>query len=429
LFSFSLDPRPTHPMSYTPSDNMAASPQAPYSHSMYLLPPRPAVSRQRSNSLPVGLATMNAQEADMIFSAAEKATARRRRIASVDHAALVEEDVPDNTGFSPLPTTSTIKPSPLRNVTTQKRDRPSTSESVQTIIAHSRGLCDLDPNQQSDGEKSPSATSPTEFIFKSLPVSPVSPTKRLVQTRSLKNYADGLFQFTQTRLVSHIPQIGSPTFENNFDELDSSTSTSTHTARPSLDSHFSDWSISTRDVESRRSSLAGQDTPPVEIDPALLSPDAFFSTFEDTPRRKNFNIRLSNNSGYASSETYDPPSGLPPPTPPSRYSKSQAEDFSYFTNFDKYIDQDAIVEADSINLEPPESLAIKLSPIEVLNSPYTPPAPAFRRRADTAIRAPLLSSSCSGTPGSQFGHHSPSSALQIAQVAVQVPHWLIGAIS
>jgi hypothetical protein len=197
----------TIPMSYIQFDNMAASPQAQHSKSMYLLPPRPEVSRQRSNSLPVGLATMNAQEADMIFSAAEKATARRRRIASVDHAAIVDEDMTtDSPEFSPMPTASTIKPSPLRNASRQRFARPSTSESIQTVVARSRALCDLDPNQVSNGRESPSAISSTEIIFKSLPVSPVSPTKRQVTTRSLKNYADGLFQFTQTRLVSHIPQ-------------------------------------------------------------------------------------------------------------------------------------------------------------------------------------------------------------------------------
>jgi hypothetical protein len=406
--------------------NMAASSPAQYCKSMYLPPPRPVFSRQRSNSLPVGLATMNAQEADMIFSAAERATARRRRIASVDNLVWPDEDTTDAIESWPLPSESTIKPSPP-TIPIQKLERPSTSDSIQTVIASStqtRGC------QRAESHLSlPS----TDIIFKSLPVCPLSPTKRQVTTRSLKSYADGLFQFTQTRLVSHIPQVQSPSLGSEQGEPDSPPSSSMHLSRPSLESRFSDWSVS---VDSRRSSVASQNTPSAEMDPALLSPDSFFSALENTPKKRNFNINYINNarfsdySGYASSETYDPPSGLPLPTPPSRCLKPEAEEFSYFSNFDKYVDQDTISQAGLAVGEPPESLAINLSPIESVKTPFTPSPPQpFRRRADTAIRTPLLSRSYSSTPGSQMMRGSPSATLQVAQVAVQVPHWLIGAIS
>jgi len=187
--------------------------------------------------------------------------------------------------------------------------------------------------------------------------------------------------------------------------------TPSHSQRPSLESKFSDWSISTGNSDSRRSSVDMSSPQPIELDSSLMSPDSFFAGLEETPRRRDF-LRETQGSGYASSATYDPPLGMPALTPLSRVAKvkSTKEEFSYFTNFDQYLDRGE-----------PESLEINLSPIEVANSPITPPV--MRRRADTVIRAPLIARSCSAGPtNSRFAQSTPSTPFD------HVPNWLVGAI-
>jgi len=375
--------------------------------SMYIPPPtRPDVGRQRSNSLPVGLLSMNGQEAGMMFSAAERATARRRKLVSVDTPSWMNGPSETIRQSSRPSTRRTVKQSQFRQVTQVR-----ISQSYQA--KPSRALQDLDASQVTNAR----STSPsTDFLLKSLPISPASPTKRQVSTRSLKTYADGLFQFTQNALVAKIPQLASPPqspniFEDVFSDELALSKTPSHSQRPSLESKFSDWSISTGNSDSRRSSVDMSSPQPIELDSSLMSPDSFFAGLEETPRRRDF-LRETQGSGYASSATYDPPLGMPALTPLSRVAKvkSTKEEFSYFTNFDQYLDRGE-----------PESLEINLSPIEVANSPITPPV--MRRRADTVIRAPLIARSCSAGPtNSRFAQSTPSTPFD------HVPNWLVGAI-
>jgi hypothetical protein len=384
--------------------------------SLYVPPNRPYISRQRSNSLPVGLmSSIMPEEAGMMFSAAERATARRRGNASVDTSARIN-GLPNNLHAlqPPIPVESKSKPSRRRRIT-QVRDSLPIHHSRES----SRALRDLDVGQVNNERPiSPS----TDLLLKGLPVSPMSPTKRLVTTRSLKSYADGLFQFTQHALVSTIPLVASPpqspkVFE---DELDSFPAAPSFTQRPVFESKFSDWSISTG-ADSRRSSVTDCTPPRVPLEMSLMSPDSFFAGFDATPRHYNFDPE-SEASGYASSETFDSPIHLTL-TPPSRIAKPEAskDDISYFTNYDHYLSPESRTAMG--NSEPPDSLQINLSPIEA-DSPLTPPP--VRRRADTMIRAPLIArSSCSGTPRTTFARSTPTTPFQLSD---SVPNWLVGAI-
>jgi hypothetical protein len=396
---------------------MASSTQPQY-HSMYLLssqPSRPENPRQRSNSLPIGLAMMNAEEAGLLFSTAERATARRRRIASVDTPTWT--DGPERAIQSPIsqiePSSNMIKPSPLRQVT-QLRNSHSPEPS-----SNRRALSNLDPSQVNERCLSPTAN----LLMKSLPISPISPTKRQVPTPSLKTYSESLFQFTQRALVSRIPLSPPPQTPNLFEEeLVLPKNNRTHSQRPSLESRFSDWSISTSDPSSRPISMV-LTPPPLELDPVMMSPDSFFAGFEDTPKKSEFN-RLKESNGYASSETYDPPTWQPTPIPGAvSVVESSTEEFSYFTNFDKYLDP----QPTQCTQDPPESLEINLSPIESNRSPVTPSVLA-RTRAETVIRAPILSRSCSLGPSAvQYTQSTPVTPYQRAD-SIVMGNWAVGAV-
>lgn len=385
--------------------------------SMYIPPDRPFIARHRSNSLPVGLmASIKPEEAGMMFSAAERATARRRGNASMDTPTRTDNVYAIQ---PPSLTEITTKPSRRRRITHVRDSLP-----IHHNRESSRALRDLDANQVINGRP----TSPsTNFLLKTLPISPVSPIKRQVTTRSLKTYADGLFQFTQHALVSTIPLVASPPqtpkiFGDELDSPDTIASFPSHLQRPVLESKFSDWSISTG-VDSRRSSVTISSPPNMDMGLSLMSPDSFFAGFDATPRRNSFN-RQSEASGYASSETFDSPIHLPQLTPPSRIatSRTSTDDISYFTNYDHFLGGD--LKESSEDAGRPDNLEIILSPIETADSPLTPPP--VRRRANTVVRAPLIArSSCSGTPRTTFTHSSPTTPFQLSDSA---PNWLVGAI-
>lgn len=406
---------------------MAATPRAQQATSMYLQPDRPINPRQRSNSLPIGLATLNAEEAGILFSAAEKATARRRRIVSIDTSAWPIDSPMEEDLNWPLPSNSTIKPSPLRNVTTQDFKVKMVALEGSRLDTRSRALRDLDTNQIVNGRTcSPPRAYPDSLRSLPVPVDSISPTRRQVTTRSLKSYADGLFKFTQNRLVSTIPQVKehlvSPVASVLQDEPVSSQKATTPKPRPNVESHFSDWSVTTR------GSVLVQDTtllntPPVfDMDAALMSPDSFFGEFDELLGRKDID-RLRRTTGYASSETYEPSCEFPFLAPLLQPKKLKpAEEFSYFANFDQFMNQDS-----QPALEPPESLAIIISPLEHTLSPPTPPPPR-RVRAATAIRQPIISRSCSSGPIARFARSSPATPYQIKQVGIRIPNWCVGAM-
>jgi hypothetical protein len=416
---------------------MSGSLYGQHARSLYVQQTRPVIPRQRSNSLPPGLALMNAEEAGIIFSAAERATARRRKLASMDIDMSITSysdsptDLRDNL---PLPTITTKKQSPLRQITSIRASLDKPLPDTPPMDIPTRALRPLRANSVSNI----SATAPVplpEPLLQTLPVSPLSP-KRQVASHSLKSYADGLFQFTQTRLTSTIPQLtvqSPPASPNRANYHESSASREPASVifpcppsmRPLLQSKFSDWSITTG-AASQSQSLA--QTPIDLSDPALMSPDSFFGV-EETPRRAEFDFNRRSGMSFASSETYEPPSTLPPPTPPSRTPGDDfKEEISYFTNFDKYLSRDSTMQNWPLvdNVSPPSNVVIDLSLLEVIKSPITPP-PTLRQRANTAMKhsvrsAPLMPANVPPCAP------SPATPLQIAEVAIRVPHWLIGAI-
>jgi hypothetical protein len=398
------------------------SAQGFYAQSVYVPAPRPENPRQRSNSLPIGLASMNAEEAGMLFSAAEKATARRRRIVSVDSPAWSESPCTSPNSF-PMPSVSTIKPSPLSQF--MSFSGVHASESAQADLrAHRESLRNFETDQNAVALESP------DFMLSpqlSLPISP----RRQVASRPLKDYADGLFMFTQSRLTTTIPQ-PPPTAIPCVPDLQINEEPVSRQLdffpRPALMSHFSDWSTNTGSDGLDSSRRASMTTPP-ELDISLMSPDSFFGPGNASSTPKLGYSGASSSRTYASSPTYDPPSELPARTPPSRAQfpvQSQMEEFSYFTNFDQYYNRDSI---DTVQPASPDALVIDLSPDD--DSPAVPVAAPRRPRTDTAVRDAAVQRRCCGTPGS--GNVSTPSTpfdrgVHIAEVAVRIPHWLVGAI-
>jgi hypothetical protein len=414
-----------------------------YSQSVYLPSShRPYIpQRQRSTSLPPGLACMNTQEAVIIFSAAEKATARRRRIQSVDTPAWAESDANTSSEPTPMPSASTIKPSPLSQF--------MNSSGIHHAAEMAQNMTGQQPRRQTlqpmTVHISPPATPDLDASFPddldhSLPVSP----RRQVASRSLKDYADGLFQFTQNRLTSTVPNVPVQALLQSIEITEEPVSSQLDKfPRPGLQSRFSDWSTvgmnsqaPTRD-QSRRSSLA---TPP-EVDIGLMSPNSFFGAGQATPKLGHSGA--SSARTFASSPTYDPPTKMPEATPPSRpvpVQVSNSEEFSYFANFDSFYNRESATgidneESTQSSEEQPEAMIIDLSPFEQTAS-ASPMIPFQRRqRADTSILDPTYRRTCGSnknTPGSGRNGSTPSTpferGIQYAEVAVKIPHWLVGAI-
>jgi hypothetical protein len=411
--------------------NMSGSSYGQYVRSLYVQKNRPIILRQRSNSLPPGLALMNAEEADIMFSAAERATARRRKMVSVDHTlSKTRLDGPDNSSIS----NTTIKSSLLRQVTAihASINKPLPPEPPKNCTQEE--ISPMENNSVYNKSVPPAITLP-ESILQPIPVTPLSSPRRQVASRSLKSYADGLFEFTQHRLTSTIPQLRidppqvSPDgiFEESSEPRVLASVVSPQPPRPFLQSRFSDWSVTTgANAESRRTSLAYT---PIDLDSDMMSPNSFFSDSKDTVNQMEFN-RLSGVS-FASSETYEPPSTLPPPTPLGQTPALDGkEEISYFSNFDVYLHQESpqrdwpLVE-DGLA----ENVIIDLSPMELDESPQLPPPRRQRERANTVIRGPVRSDPPMQVSVSPYtAYTTPETPLQLAEVAVRVPNWLIGAI-
>lgn len=369
----------------------------------------------------------------MLFSAAERATERRRRPFSIHTPYRIDHS--QRPGAPPhvrYDSATTIRPSPPpKDTPTQdlSMSRPITAIAKKELKA--RTLKNLDVNRVMNGRKPP----PQVPGLKPLPILVHSPIKRQVTNPSLKNYADGLFEFTQTRLVPMIPNILSPPPSSTadvFGNVDASVHDERSPQRPTFESKFSDWSIttcSTRDSVLPEATMTRQ---AIATDLSLMSPDSFFGAHDDTPRRQDFSLK-SYQSGYPSSEAYGSHSGEHQPlsSPPcvNEAIVSPAEEFSYFTNYDQYLDVDSTSKAHCLSAtEALEDLAFEISPIET--SRYaTSPLPQLQRSNTSFLQPPGLSRSCSsGTPLHTFAASTPVTPFQQAQVAIQIPHWLIGAI-
>jgi len=276
----------------------------------------------------------------------------------------------------------------------------------------------------SSQRRAPSEIRLPENFLQTLPVSPLSP-KRQVTSKSLKSYADGLFNFTHNVLTSTIPvlQVAVPHSPIKSPESTELASPINMSFRPLLESKFSDWSVNTGAQQSRRDSLA---VTPIDLNPTLLSPDSFFSV-EVTPKRSDFNLNMNRCSGFsfASSETYEPPSSLPPLTPQSRSPLlPEDQEISYFTNFDQYLDYN---NWPLRTQTPPEKVAIDLSPLELDVAQTAMPVLNQRKRAATSMRIPARSAPLlrSNAPPAWS---RPSTPYQLADLALMVPNPVIRAI-
>jgi hypothetical protein len=247
--------------------------------------PRPYLPRQRSNSVPtLGLVNVSAEEAGILFSAAERATARRKRPVSVDSpGSEVEkgydpESIPSRTFNFSTPSRLGLGTSPLRNV--QRCDSVHTVPSEPTSPRASEE--DVD-----DVESLPLTTAfPTSSTLPQSPDQPTSPAspRRVVDNPVLKAYADGLFMFTQSRLNNAAPE----TLQTLGLKRDISTSgldggELPKPQRPVFRSQFSDWS------STRASSVVELSSPSSPVEPrtpdnqsGLMTPDSFLA--EVTPR-------------------------------------------------------------------------------------------------------------------------------------------------
>lgn len=158
---------------------------------------RPILSRQRSNSVPIlDLVNVSVQEAGIIFSAAERAAARRRPISEYSPGPSVVKLAGEQNSPSPIDlktSTAPDRPSHLANQPSTSSD--SSTSTVKPLPASiETGLEEL----ASTKDRTPPSSvhsSPVQIVMPS----PKS-SRRSVPNQILKAYADGLFLFTQSRL-------------------------------------------------------------------------------------------------------------------------------------------------------------------------------------------------------------------------------------
>jgi hypothetical protein len=397
---------------------MTSNTHQQHCRSFFIPANRPVIPRQRSYSLPPGLALMNAEEATMIFSAAERATLKRRRIASMDTPFTVEDQPIMDSRLSNL-SSEGPKAAP---VTSQKISANPINAAEQNELQAPREAGNRSPCPRVTGGATMKAALPPIQHFPSSPLFQISP-RRLVTSPLLKTYADGLYEYTRTRLTAAVPQfrVGCA---RSCEYLDHNQMSSAKPApRPGLESRFSDWSIITGDSTlSRQESRA---VTPDPIDSEMMSPGSYFDFLEKTPKKSE--VDRSSEITYASSETYDPPSILPPPTPPSHAGLGEDEP-SYFSNFDEYLRGDESQLHSQLSCQP-ETSTINLTPMELLQTIRTSPSSA-RPSSKTAIRD--LSETDIASVGAKGvaceGSSSLSSHFQTANLAIRVPNLLIGAI-
>jgi hypothetical protein len=366
--------------------------------SLFIPPPHPVLHRERSYSLPPGLALMSAEEATMIFSAAEKATSRRRRMASVGPSfAVGRRPILDSGSNSSLPSPEEGPLTPPNASTNQAN--PAEKDHVAVEDA------DHQMNFSWGTDATKADLQPTE-PFPALPLFSTSPTspRRLVGSPMEKSYADGLYEYTRSRLTTVTPRfrIDSVSSDNHLDHDQASTK---HDSRPALTSHFSDWSITTGDKLSRQGSRLAIPSPfEDDADPLFdfdfLAPEPSIE-FGPGPAL------------YARSEALVSSSTLPPPTPPS-YPRPGDDEISYFSNFE-YLHESP---------KQPQRPSRKTKHATFTLSPM--PSPADTTIGDACEPDEMASVGTSGGAVQDVGEESVG--LQTARLAVRVPNELIGTV-
>jgi hypothetical protein len=354
-----------------------------------LIPPRhPVLHRERSYSLPPGLALMSAEEATMIFSAAEKATSRRRRMVSVGPP------------FGRRP----ISDSGSNSSASSPEYGPVTPQNGSKDLVNQAAAHHVDSQLNfawgADDATEADATEP----FPALPVFPASPTfpRRLVGSPMEKTYADGLYEYTRSRLGTTVAprfRIDSLTSDNH--EIDQPSAK--RVSRPALTSHFSDWSITTCDPLSRHGSRLGMSDPFEDDDDNSLDPFFHFDFLAPEPGDPGA-------ATYASSEALVTSSTLPPPTPPS-YPRPKDDEISYFSNFE-YLHESP---------KQPQRPSRKTKPVTFTLSPMPSPA-------DTTVgdASELDAEASVGTNGGAV--QGVGEGVHTARIAVRVPNALIGTV-
>jgi hypothetical protein len=170
----------------------------------------------------------------------------------------------------------------------------------------------------------------------------------------------------------------------------------------------------------------------IDLDSELMFPDPFFNSTNEGFKETEFNFNRISGVSFASSETYQPPSTLSPPTPvlDRTPGSDDKEEISYFTNFDVYVAQETpqrdwpLPGEDHV-----DNVIIDLSPLELPETQQVPPPRVLRDRANTVIRRPVRSApALQSTAPPHMSCSRTSTPLQIAEVGVRIPHWLIGAI-
>jgi len=349
------------------------------------IPRHPVLHRERSYSLPPGLALMSAEEATMIFSAAERATSRRRRMASVGASFAAArrpslDSGPNSSLPSPeaAPLTPPHAPAHLANGAEEHH--------IAVEIDHQSNFfwgTDETPTKADLQQTEP-------FPSLALSTSPTSP-RRPAPSPMLKTYADGIYEYTRSRLNTVAPRFRVDSVTSDQDETSSKPA-----SRPTLQSHFSDWTITTRGTLSREGSQTMMPDPLDDVD----SPDPFFDFEFLAPAPGDARLDYT----YASSEALVSSSTLPPPTPPS-YPHARDDEVSYFSNFE--------------NLH---------------ESPKQTQTPSRQRKPVTFTLSPLPSPSDTATPGVGTSGGAvrdvgeSSTAFQTARLAVRVPNALIGTV-
>jgi len=240
------------------------------------------------------------------------------------------------------------------------------------------------------------------------PASPASP-KRLVASPREKTYADGIYEYTRSRLTTAVAprsRIDSVAADDHHDR--EQTSLDTPVSRPALTSRFSDWSVTTGGTMSRQGSRLVMPNP---FEDDVSSPDPFFDFDFLSPESTNEFGRGA--VTYASSEALVSSSTLPPPTPPSHPRPGDGE-ISYFSNFE-YLHESP---------QQPQRLGRKTKPATFTLSPM--PSPADTTLGDACEPDAMASVGTSG--GAVQGVGEPPADLQTARLAVRVPNALIGTV-
>ncbi|KAF2428740.1 hypothetical protein EJ08DRAFT_662336 [Tothia fuscella] len=428
-----------HPISRERSlDDRTFSQRMPRSSNLFA---RPAVSRKRSNSVPVfGHVHVSAEEASVLVSAGERATERRRRRpASVDSPGpsipnnYDETSLPDKPFNFSTPSRFGIGPTPLRSTVRNtassvqhipiKSQSPSHSDDDEDITPTGPDVKPLPPLPAAESNYHLTAVV-RPLSEEHFPPSPPHSPQRQVANLTLKSYADGLFSFTQSRLQTAAPQNmtalslskdlhqeetppPTPELEGEEDEEE----VTEMSPRPFLlRSQFSDWSSTTMDSDTEVGYVSRPSSEPQTPDEeyGLISPDSFFAS-EITPRVAQRNQWAALSSARPSSHIEMSPLDHVTTT-------SSTEAFSYFEGFDSVTN--AVDTRFSHMVSPLATMQSSFVPSQEQQQSYFPHDCSTQERPSTST-----------TDNKQPIRHDSLTPLEEPVSLSRPPTWLVKAIN